>query len=237
MVDVSSVRNLDSESWKKHDNELSRLAALQSLENDIAKQQGRTPCGVYATDERKSGEGFYDRDSRNIYVSSEDLRSPLPHEAVNTVAHEGRHDYQHHVKDHPGSHSELSDAKKIELSNNLQPGNYIQPAKDPIGYWNQPVEKDAREFADSVENQVCGKRPAEELTHIKSAEQTSEIPDLIQMNQDLIRSDNSVAAVETEGDGQQASSFRERMEAKREAAQIKNVELPPEPAPSQGLSK
>ncbi len=37
--------------------------------------------------------------------------------------------------------------------------------------------------------------------------------------------------------GQESSSFRDRMEAKREAAQIKKIEPPPEPAPSKGLSK
>ena len=68
-----------------------------------------------------------------------------PGRLVQTCLHEGRHALQHQVAEGEISFSD----KKLagEWSHNLEEGNYISYKRNPKAYYNQPVERDAREFA------------------------------------------------------------------------------------------
>lgn len=73
-------------------------------------------------------------------------------ETADTVAHENRHQYQSERAKNPISNEER------EWCENLKPGNYIRPEDDRRGYWNQPVEKDARNYAREFKERINGGR-------------------------------------------------------------------------------
>ena len=64
---------------------------------------------------------------------------------VTTCLHEGRHAYQHQVVNGIVQHDDPNEA--ATWSENLKDGNYISFEENPRGYYEQPVEVDAREFA------------------------------------------------------------------------------------------
>lgn len=73
-------------------------------------------------------------------------------ETADTVAHENRHQYQSERAKNPISNEER------EWCENLKPGNYIRPEDDRRGYWNQPVERDARNYAREFKERINGGR-------------------------------------------------------------------------------
>ncbi len=62
---------------------------------------------------------------------------------LETVAHELRHAYQHEAIDHPTDYV-VSQETIQKWKENFE--KYIRPENDMTGYWNQPVEVDARDF-------------------------------------------------------------------------------------------
>lgn len=71
-------------------------------------------------------------------------------ETADTVAHENRHQYQSERAKNPTTSEER------EWRENLKPGNYIRPEDDRRGYWNQPVERDARNYAREFKERING---------------------------------------------------------------------------------
>ena len=66
---------------------------------------------------------------------------------MNTLLHESRHAFQHRCVKHPES-CDVSPKVIEEWKDNQK--HYIRPEDDFVAYENQPIEKDANEFADSV---------------------------------------------------------------------------------------
>ncbi len=94
-------------------------------------------------------------------VNRELLGENSPDQALETYCHEFRHSYQHEMATRYNSafrhlcHDEVMAARWAE---NLKPGNYISFEEDPERYAAQPVEADARDFADRLRNEVQQKR-------------------------------------------------------------------------------
>lgn len=84
-----------------------------------------------------------------------------PREALRTYAHEFRHSYQHeqaHRSEIPHFRNLVDDPEKAQSwSENLRPGGYIPPEHGHEAYQNQPVESDARQFADDLVERVYGR--------------------------------------------------------------------------------
>lgn len=95
-------------------------------------------------------------------MGREHLFSDDPREALRTYAHEFRHSYQHeqaHRSEIPHFRNLVDDAEKAQVwSDNLKPGGYIPPEQGYEAYHNQPVESDARQFADDLVERVYGRK-------------------------------------------------------------------------------
>lgn len=143
---VTRIEGLNPSDWQ----ELApaeRLAALNELESRLAEIEGRPAIELRGQSLGPGSYGYFDP-LENIMVVSEDLlRSPSPQEAIDTVAHEGRHAYQHYAIDHPGFHPDAHEvaAWRDNFDNYLTASLYGYEA-----YRNQPVERDAWAFGEMV---------------------------------------------------------------------------------------
>ena len=133
-----------------------KIDYFQSLENYMAMESNRESCKVngkflYTGDEGVIL-GVYNPVTReiDINVSQFDeysLYGKDPSRLTQACLHEGRHALQHQVAAGKINYQD----KKIadEWKHNLEEGNYISYRRNPRAYYNQPVERDAREFAEN----------------------------------------------------------------------------------------
>lgn len=150
---ITSLQALSDESWPGLSID-EKLVVLQDIENEMAIRENRSPCRVTGefipSDDRGITLGYYNRDSRNITINTEQLDRASKygndfHVHLDTILHEGRHAYQHQAV-----MAEIEHNDKVQLAEwveNMKPGNYITFERNPRGYYLQPIEKDAREFA------------------------------------------------------------------------------------------
>lgn len=92
--------------------------------------------------------GYYRDSFHTVTLNEEVLRDNTGVDSyllLGTVAHELRHAYQHEAVSHPTDYM-VSQETLDTWKHNLDPKFYISYEKDPSGYYNQPVEKDARDF-------------------------------------------------------------------------------------------
>jgi len=133
-----------------------RLATLQKAENGAANIQGRDPMPVTLdTEARPEEKGYYD--GERIRIGEYSLNNDDVSEVANTLAHEGRHAYQDYAIEHPGFHSDGDDVRSWR--ENMQPGNYVEPDDQRFNYdeyRNQPIERDAFRYGDTIEQGVYG---------------------------------------------------------------------------------
>lgn len=89
-----------------------RLDALQNVEATLARLQGRPPVEVVAETLPPENYGGYQPDDDFIRVNVEHLAGAMSvEETVNTIAHEGRHAFQHYALEHP----ELAGAEQVAV--------------------------------------------------------------------------------------------------------------------------
>lgn len=133
-----------------------RVDVLQRVENQTAEIIGRTPLKVEVMRAAPGERGEMDwgdqkiRINRSLVTSNnmEDLR-----QTVTTLAHEGRHAYQ--WSNLYEKRTETSDEKFDSWRVNIQETGYVSAYK--MGYkwyYTQPVEVDARVFAEGVANKI-----------------------------------------------------------------------------------
>lgn len=150
----AALQNLTDETWRGLQVD-EKLAVLRAIEQETALREGRQPCKVVG-EFIPSGEdgitlGYYNRGTRLITINTEQLDPQGKYgnnygRMVNTILHEGRHAYQHQAVT-----GEIEHDDKKELAawaDNMQPGHYITYERNPRGYFNQPIERDARSFAE-----------------------------------------------------------------------------------------
>ena len=153
-----AVYQLKNQEWNRMTNE-DKIRVLQSIENQIAKDEKRLPCVVkmkYIPSNREGiVMGYYTDAEQTITINSEQLDSGSKYgddymSHINTVIHEGRHTYQHQavigIINH-NNHSEVSDWKE-----NFN--HYISYQKNPKRYFEQPVEVDARKYAEEITKKI-----------------------------------------------------------------------------------
>jgi len=92
--------------------------------------------------------GGYNPNTRRISLNKKLLSEPGGIMLFETVIHEVRHAYQHEAAF--GNKHNVSNETRAIWKHNLRPWNYKRPGRSDKSfdaYWNQPVEKDARDFA------------------------------------------------------------------------------------------
>lgn len=145
------------------DNEWKRLSkgnkakVLQTIEDVMAKRAGRDPYEVVIGNLGKT-RGMCDAKDRRIVISEDVLvYEPLFFSAdlngvdsLGTILHEGKHVTQQFViiGRIPWEDTEERD---IWIENI---GDYIKRENNPKGYFEQPIEKDARKFAIEIKKQL-----------------------------------------------------------------------------------
>ena len=131
-----------------------RLKSLQYLEDNMAKECGRTPRKVTVDRKLKSGEwGSYSDDllsRKNIYINKDYLNSNDPgrqYNAMQTTIHEGRHAYQNDCA--KGRINNLESEKKLSSwkKNVNEYNDFGNDVRSYSNYRFQPIEDDANNFA------------------------------------------------------------------------------------------
>lgn len=145
---------LTSEKWSSlEDSE--KIEVLQTIENRMAFESGRLPCpvvgqGLY-TGEDGIVLGSYSRETQTIYINTsqfdpESKYGKDPDRIITTCIHEGRHAYQNQVANGLIAHEDAEEAEAWR--ENLAEDNYISYQENPVAYYMQPVEVEARSFAE-----------------------------------------------------------------------------------------
>ncbi len=149
------LNTLNPEVWRSL-SEDEKIDYFQSLENCMAMESNRDNCKVNGrflyTGEEGVVLGAYNPETReiDINVSQFDecsLYGKEPSRLTQTCLHEGRHALQHQVAEGKVKYHDSEVAE--EWRHNLEEGNYISYKRNPKAYYNQPVERDAREFAET----------------------------------------------------------------------------------------
>lgn len=157
---------LTGEKWSELDDN-QKVEVLQTIENHVAFESHRIPCPVFAKGLYTGTDGIvlgsYDPSNRVIYVNStqfdsEAMYGKTSEDIITACLHEGRHAYQHQVADGMVIHDNPEEAEIWR--NNLSEGNYISFKENPRAYYNQPVEVDARTFAEQRYIQLNTEREA-----------------------------------------------------------------------------
>lgn len=127
-----------------------RLEFLNQEQIRLAKRMGIEPVKISIENlEDKVGDTRGVNQGNVIVIDSDNFKSDHPAQLLETMAHETRHSFQMHITQSPEALPPgISEEQISRWRENLQSENYIQPDNDPEGYYNQPVEIDARSFAD-----------------------------------------------------------------------------------------
>ncbi len=148
MVDFTNHPGLNQEIWTQSD-PYERLDALQKLENELAIEQCRPSCRLETVVAGAAHRGHFEPSYKDIWINSDDvIANNSPRDAIDTVAHEGRHAYQFDVITAPEKHPEIDISLQQQWLVNWY--NYRPADVDFTRYRNQPIEADAHAFADGV---------------------------------------------------------------------------------------
>ncbi len=164
---LPNVDRLRNENWRDQSYVLSRLGALQSMENQLAVQENRPvlDIGVIPSQKRKLDsegqpnlKGYFDPgegENGSIFIDPQLLANDESYGAVNTYFHEARHAYQYDVANHPENHQEVNPDTAALWKKNFDA--YLSQEEKAPGtnkslyefghYYGQPIEMDARETA------------------------------------------------------------------------------------------
>lgn len=144
--------------WKNM-SQSQKMDFLKKIEANLAAQQGRPITSMrYSTDSDELGEstlGQYRPGSNppEMVINQKLLSGGFLPDLLDTVAHEGRHAYQHYAITHDGFHP--NQAEVSQWRENMMPGNYVDGTK--VGYHfyrNQPIEADSFAYGDRFSDAV-----------------------------------------------------------------------------------
>jgi hypothetical protein len=133
--------------WDTLTTDSQKLEVLQKIEDTHAAATGRPALPVQPDNPELTSLAAYDNDAKKIFVDRDLLGKPL-RDIVDTMTHEGRHAFQDFWAARPEDFSDPELAR--QWAENMQPGNYVKQADDPIGYFTQPVEYDATPYGRAV---------------------------------------------------------------------------------------
>ncbi|MBT9778603.1 hypothetical protein GPL15_19070 [Clostridium sp. MCC353] len=133
-----------------------RIGTLNDFETRIAEIEHRTPMEVRHEEMRDTLMGYYDGES---LVLSEKFLMDNSYdsykETLNTLFHEGRHAYQDYNLNVERVEQSAEMVQAWDVNNNIlgykEPESII-PELGYLEYYSQPVEVDARVFAEKVIN-------------------------------------------------------------------------------------
>lgn len=161
---MSETKGLRLDEWKNLSLE-QRVNLLNDLETQIAEIEHRPACPIEVkslgaiTESNGKLQGHMGTHVTNAFlgteyieINDELLKSDNPvyyREVLDTVVHEGRHSYQTYNLEHRETHTSKGDLTNWHVNHEMYG---YQDAKTCgfKAYWLQPVEADARKFAQDV---------------------------------------------------------------------------------------
>lgn len=177
---LSRIEELRPENWAKLD-EYGKKAALNAAGRELASVYHHPNPPLFLVEDSQHpkslgayGDGYrFNKDTGKVEganygteINTEGERDGTklfgddPAAALETYAHEFRHSYQReqvNVHNKPQFINQVDDPVQAdEWSRNFQ--DYKRPEEDFDAYWNQPVEQDARDFAEELVRRVYGNR-------------------------------------------------------------------------------
>ena len=147
MLDIEGTRYKD---WERM-SPSQRLEAMQKVENAIAEISHRPPCEVRCQEMSSNHLGYFDPSSKTITLNARYLGNDTTsyRETLDTIVHEGRHAYQHYNLTVRQVHASPGDLTNWRINED----KYGYQSSQVYGfklYWMQPIEADARKFAEDV---------------------------------------------------------------------------------------
>jgi len=147
---INTVRLLQEDEWMQLSMQ-ERLDVLQVIANIEASYLGLPhELNVFsAVMDEKTG-GYYVDDTHSIYINLEELSYGTAHEALDTLAHEAYHAYEHRLVE---LYDDVSPQQQdLLLFNTIaeyryELSNYIDGDEDLYGYATQEIEMDCRRYA------------------------------------------------------------------------------------------
>ena len=155
------MAELQLENWRNLD-PATRLAALQRLETELAKQEDREACRVryipessYTFDQdQQIARGNHNYTYHLIEINATLVEQDTPYQAVNTLFHEAWHEYQDDAAlNHPGK---ARNAEEYNQWKTNRGAGYFQPEESAVFYHLQPVERNARQIAQERTHELYG---------------------------------------------------------------------------------
>lgn len=148
---LSSTDELKFENWKNLSLE-ERHRVLQAAEFKIAEIEHRDFCGIDLEKMPQGNFGSYSLATNRITLNEYYVMDNNPEsfkECLDTLIHEGRHAYQDYNLNEREVHPDNEDV--AAWYKNLKVDGYENGLFTGFeAYYNQPIEKDAREFAEGV---------------------------------------------------------------------------------------
>ena len=167
--DISSEtrENLGAFDQNKWDSlsQVEKEQAVEKLRDSIAEdlQLENKPNIAYYNNEDPGDYGGYAASNNTIYINRFNMGDAA--ETADTIAHESRHCWQHERADNPQTEQDYQFKENFD--------DYVRPEDDFYEYQNQPVEADARDYAQDVKDAI----PVSEETPDMDAKQTYEESD------------------------------------------------------------
>lgn len=120
--------------------------AVEKLRDSIAEdlQLENKPNISYYNNEDPGDYGGYAASTNTIYINRFNMGDAT--ETADTIAHESRHCWQHEHADNPQNEQDYQFKENFD--------DYVRPEDDFYEYQNQPVEADAREYAQEVKDAI-----------------------------------------------------------------------------------
>ena len=148
--------NLGSFEQSKWDNlsQVEKEKAVEKLRDSIAEdlKLENKPNIAYYYKESPSDFGGYAASTNTIYINRFNMDNAG--ETADTIAHESRHCWQHERAENPQTEQDYRFKENFE--------DYIRPEDDFYEYQCQPVEADARDYAQEVQNAIPKQENASE---------------------------------------------------------------------------
>lgn len=156
---LSQMEQLRPEVWSKMD-ETSREWCLRQVGQRLSEAY-ECPAPAFIGSQMAESDtgvllGAYSDSEYITHLNRDLLRSNDAGEALDTYSHEYRHAYQHEMAVRYNSafrHLCHDEAVAAQWAENLD-GKYISFEADAEGYASQPVEADARDFANKIKGEV-----------------------------------------------------------------------------------
>lgn len=154
MTYEESLCMLSKDKWHTL-NDDEKIEVFQIIEKKVAAENGRLSCQVEGKFLYTGNDGIvlgtYSPKEDKIYINTSQFDEfskygETPERLTKTLLHEGRHALQNQSVQGLTTYSNKEQIE--EWRENLSDDNYISYKDNPRAYYNQPVEVDARKFAE-----------------------------------------------------------------------------------------